>query len=631
MLPEASIVISTRNRRDDLEKAVASAVAQKLDGLIEVIIVDDGSTDGTSDMIASKFPQVKLHRFETSRGYIVQRNYGARVATAPIIFSIDDDACFSTERIVADVVKQFDFPAVGAVAIPFINVCQDADAILQKAPDAPGDFVCASYIGTAHALRRDLFLQLGGYREALFHQGEEGDYCVRMLKAGYVVRLGRSDPIHHFESPRRDFRRVDIYGRRNNVLFGWYHTPAHILPAYLVATTWNGLGHGLRVGRFWTMVEGLSKGYRAIWQEWSQREPATSGTFRLYRELVKRRATPYVEIENRLRQEGFSASTFDAGKNRVDENKSLQVSIIIATKNRVQDLRRTCRVLQHLYPRPVEILITADGCTDGTVDFVKSQLPKAKLFVHQKSVGSVAARDHMIRQATGDLIFSLDDDSYPQEPDCLAPIIASFEQRPKLAVLHFPQCTDEYPETLPRFDFGPARLTRSFSNAGAVLRRSYYLQLRGFEPCFFHAYEEPDYALQCVAAGYEVFYGPSVSIRHHYSATARSEIRTHHRHSRNEFWSTLMRCPFPQVFLLAGYRVFSQFRYAWSRGFNWVIREPIWWAQALYKMPGILQLRKPVPWKHYRKWLDLPDISYPPMVARLGKRESPVLTSTEAS
>jgi len=171
----ASVVITTRNRRVELEKAVTSAVAQVIDGGIEVIVVDDGSTDGTADMIAAKFPQVKLHRFEQSHGYIVQRNYGARVARAPYIFSIDDDAIFTAPSIVAGVVTLFDQPRIGAVAIPFINVCQDANVTMQQAPDGPGSHVCPTYIGTAHALRRDLFLSLGGYRESFFHQGEEGD------------------------------------------------------------------------------------------------------------------------------------------------------------------------------------------------------------------------------------------------------------------------------------------------------------------------------------------------------------------------------------------------------------------------------------------------------------------------
>ena len=63
-------------------------------------------------------------------------------------------------------------------------------------------------------------------------------------------------------------------------------------------------------------------------------------------------------------------------------------------------------------------------------------------------------------------------------------------------------------------DFGSEHLTRSFANSGAVLRRSTYLQLPGFEPRFFHMYEEPDYALQCVAAGYDVLFSPD----HHHSS-----------------------------------------------------------------------------------------------------------------
>ena len=308
---------------------------------------------------------------------------------------------------------------------------------------------------------------------------------------------------------------------------------------------------------------------------------------------------------------------------------ALQVSIMITTRNRVEELRRTCGVLRELSPAPLEILITADGCTDGTVAFIQAEMPNARLLVHEPGRGSIASRDRMIREARGDLVLSLDDDSYPQEPDCLAQVIKLFEQHPQIAVLHFPQCTDEYPATLPRFDFGAPRRTRSFSSAGAVLRRATYLQLPGFEPDFFHAYEEPDYALQCVAAGGEIFYTPLVSIRHHYSGTARNENRTHLRHARNEFWSTLMRCPFPQILLLAPYRIWSQFRYACSRGPGWIVREPVWWLQAAPKMLHFLARRKPVSWEAYQRWLRLTDIAYPPVASDSVQDTRKVATTTK--
>ena len=280
-------------------------------------------------------------------------------------------------------------------------------------------------------------------------------------------------------------------------------------------------------------------------------------------------------------------------------------SVMITTRNRVEDLKRTSRVLMLLKPVPQEILITADGCSDGTVAFVNSAMPNAKLIVNEPGRGSVASRDRMMREASGDLVLALDDDSYPEQSDCIGRLIPIFEQRPQLAVLHFPQRTDEYPETLAQPNFAPEHLTRSFANSGAVLRRSTYLELPGFESHFFHMYEEPDYALQCVAAGYEVLFSPFVTVRHHYSSEVRSEMRNHHRHARNELWSTLLRCPFPFAIGMAGWRVFSQFRYAAKRGWSWIIREPLWWWQALAGIPYCLAKRHPVSWAGYKRWLRL--------------------------
>jgi GT2 family glycosyltransferase len=284
----------------------------------------------------------------------------------------------------------------------------------------------------------------------------------------------------------------------------------------------------------------------------------------------------------------------------------MTLSVMITTKNRIAELRRTWRVLQQLDPPPLEILITADGCTEDVVKTVKEEFSHARVLVNEIGLGSVASRDRMMRAARGDLVLAVDDDSYPEQLDCIARITPMFEHRPKLAVLHFPQRTDEYPETLTETDFGSEYLTRSFPNSGAVLRRVTYLQLPGFESHFFHAYEEPDYALQCVAAGYDVLFSPVITIRHHYSGHERNEIRTHHRHARNEFWSTLIRSPFPFVFGIAAWRVFSQLRYACKRGWSWVVREPIWWWQALTGIPYCLRKRRSVSWASYKRWLALP-------------------------
>jgi len=279
---------------------------------------------------------------------------------------------------------------------------------------------------------------------------------------------------------------------------------------------------------------------------------------------------------------------------------------MITTRNRAEALERTCEIIAALIPPPVEVLITADGCADDTMNVIRRHVPHATVIINKNARGSVACRDVMIRQARADLVFALDDDSYPEQMDCITLVSRLFGEKPKLAVLHFPQRSDEYPETLSQTEFDPEYLTRSFANSGAVLRRSTYLQLPGFEPRFFHMYEEPDYALQCVAAGYDVLFSPILTIRHHYSGQARDEIRVHHRHARNELWSTLMRCPFPFALGMVAWRVLSQFRYACKRGWSWVIREPAWWWRALAGVPYCLRKRRPVSWASYKRWLSLP-------------------------
>lgn len=285
----------------------------------------------------------------------------------------------------------------------------------------------------------------------------------------------------------------------------------------------------------------------------------------------------------------------------------LSISVMLTTRNRAEELARTLSRIRDFVPPPVEILVTADGCTDGTVEFVRGEYPDVGLLINAVGLGSVASRAAMMARAKGDLVLAIDDDSYPEQPDCLGRLAKLFERNPLLAIATFPQRTDEYPNSLAESEFGEERPIRSFPNSGACLRVSTYRQLAGFEPMFFHMYEEPDYALQCVANDWEVRFIPEITIRHHWTPNQRSEIRNHHRHARNECWSTLMRCPMPYAVGMIGYRVFSQAWFAALRGPGWLVREPVWWWQAVMGIPRALRRRQPVTWAGYRKWLSLPD------------------------
>ncbi len=294
---KAAVVITSRNRGQELRRAVASAIQQTAKP--EILVVDDGSTDRVTEAVAREFPQVEFARSEASQGYIVQRNRGAALVSAPVVVSIDDDAVFSSPTVIEQTLREFDHPRVGAVAIPFVNINSSPD-VHQRAPRADGIYATYAFIGTAHALRRDLFLALGGYRKLLVHQSEEEDYCVRLLNAGYITRCGTADPVHHFESPRRSWKRMDYYGARNKVMYAWNNVPFPFFPMHLAVSTFMTSIYARHPARCLTRLRGVLAAYTLCCTFQGDRRPVQPAVYRLSRELKRRGAIPLGEIEPEL-------------------------------------------------------------------------------------------------------------------------------------------------------------------------------------------------------------------------------------------------------------------------------------------------------------------------------------------
>lgn len=295
--PQATVIITTKNRKEDLRNSISSALSQT--AKTEVLVIDDGSTDGTFDLVRREFPQVQISRSERSLGLIVQRNRAAKLSQTPILFSIDDDAVFSTPCVVEATLGEFDNPRVGAVAIPCVDVNRSPRPFY-KPPDAEKTYVSYDYVGTAHALRREVFLRLGGYREILIHQGEEEDFCIRLLDSGYLTVAGHADPIHHFESPRRSWTRMDYFGARNKVLYAWHNVPFPCLLKHLAATTILTATLSFKPARFLTRLRGVAGAYLTILARKTNRQPVAGKTYKVSRQLKMGGLLPLNDVEKML-------------------------------------------------------------------------------------------------------------------------------------------------------------------------------------------------------------------------------------------------------------------------------------------------------------------------------------------
>ena len=76
----------------------------------------------------------------------------------------------------------------------------------------------------------------------------------------------------------------------------------------------------------------------------------------------------------------------------------MKFSVMITTRNRCDDLGRTCARLLTLRPAPDEVLVCADGCTDGTVELVRREFSSFRLVENNPALGSVAAIENVSQE-----------------------------------------------------------------------------------------------------------------------------------------------------------------------------------------------------------------------------------------
>jgi GT2 family glycosyltransferase len=274
--PRVTVAIVTQNRKDDLRTAVRSALEQ--DVPVEVLVLDDGSSDGTSDMLRDEFPEVRVARFDDGAGVAARKNDATRLASGEIIVSIDDDSEFISPHVVADTIEDFDDPRIGAVALPVIDVRLSPE-VRQRAPEPPDCWLTSVFRNNACALRRDVLIEIGGYMPEIRWVGEEWDLSLKMLDAGYVIRLGRSVPLHHHTSPKRNFRREDVYGRRNELLICWTYFPFPWNLVGMAGYAVKGLSSGIRAGRARNTLVGICLGLRLCLTAGARRRPISRRAF----------------------------------------------------------------------------------------------------------------------------------------------------------------------------------------------------------------------------------------------------------------------------------------------------------------------------------------------------------------
>ncbi len=226
-MPDLSVIIVNWNVRDLLRRCLHSILASLPACQLEIIVVDNGSTDGSPEMVRTEFPQVHLMANPDNRGFTAANNQGLAVARGRYVLLLNPDTEVVGDALETLVAFADAHPDVGVVGPQLLNpdgTVQSsrrrfptlATALLESTwlqPYAPRRLLARYYVldrpddevqdvdwvtGAALMARREAVEQVGPLDEGFFMYSEELDWCRRFRAAGWrVIYLPTARIIHH--------------------------------------------------------------------------------------------------------------------------------------------------------------------------------------------------------------------------------------------------------------------------------------------------------------------------------------------------------------------------------------------------------------------------------------------------
>ena len=228
--PRVAVVVISHQRRDELLLALSRL--RQLPERPHVVVVDNGSTDGTADAVRAHDPWVELIASPTNLG-AVGRNLGVARLDTPYVAFCDDDTWWEpgSLRTAADALDAHPRLAVVTARI-LVEPGGTEDPIVPELRDSPvrgADWLpgpaLGSFLAGASVLRREAFEQVGGFCERLWLGGEEelmaGDLAARGWELCYLPQI----TVHHQASRARDPHKRRADGIRNTLWTTWLRRP----------------------------------------------------------------------------------------------------------------------------------------------------------------------------------------------------------------------------------------------------------------------------------------------------------------------------------------------------------------------------------------------------------------------
>lgn len=230
MTPLFTVITLNWNRKKDVLQTLESISNQTYEPK-EIIVVDNGSTDGSVEEIAGAFPNVKVISLPTNLG-VGGYNEGIQAAKGDYILLIDNDMDLVQTDTMGKILSYFHSnPKLAAVAL---QVRDQTGKTLspnnpkfweEKGNDSTG-YPCSAFDGGGVAFRKEIFKQIGTFIPEFFVYHSEVDLSTRIWDKDFEIRYFPEIAVRHRESPvARDLKQQTFYSTRNYFWYVWLYYP----------------------------------------------------------------------------------------------------------------------------------------------------------------------------------------------------------------------------------------------------------------------------------------------------------------------------------------------------------------------------------------------------------------------
>jgi len=212
--PTVSIGILCYNQKEEIGAVIESAFRQT-HPVDEILVIDDGSTDGSCEYIRNHFPELKLLIHAQNRGRAAARTTLLEEASKDIIIYLDGNTIAAND-LVEHLLSEYRSPLIAAVggAVVEMKIVNVYDRWREQHGTSqlfrpPKDEDAGLVFGWGFSLRRSIGLEVGGFRPA----GEDIDICLRIRKAGHRIVYTSAARVYH--------SRTDGYSSLMNMVYRW--------------------------------------------------------------------------------------------------------------------------------------------------------------------------------------------------------------------------------------------------------------------------------------------------------------------------------------------------------------------------------------------------------------------------